>query len=173
MWPTTLTLLLLWFYPKVRGAGKTASFFHIFLQQSFTKCGTFNCLVKAEVVLVRNDVNVFPHKSIRMSIKWKFLSAALVKKQGILTQRYTGVLTFLGQMMCGANIVARLIADILLTCWLRAVWYSRSNSSFKRLRLAGGSSIKSSWYASIWRSLLGTSVLSPFSSKWVSSGHTR
>lgn len=32
------------------------------------------------------------------------------------------VLTFFGQMMCGANIVARLIADILLMCWLRAVW---------------------------------------------------
>lgn len=26
------------------------------------------------------------------------------------------VITFFGQMMCGANIVARLIADILLTC---------------------------------------------------------
>lgn len=26
------------------------------------------------------------------------------------------VLTFFGQMMCGANIVARLMADILLTC---------------------------------------------------------
>lgn len=25
-------------------------------------------------------------------------------------------LTFLGQMMCGANMVARLMADILLTC---------------------------------------------------------
>lgn len=82
------------------------------------------------------------------------------------------ILTFFGQMMCGANIVARLMADILLTCWLRAVWCRRSSSSFKRLRLAAGSSMKSSWNASIWRSLSGVVVLSPFSSKWVSSGHS-
>lgn len=31
-------------------------------------------------------------------------------------KREPEVLTFFGQMMCGANIVARLIADILLTC---------------------------------------------------------
>lgn len=82
------------------------------------------------------------------------------------------VITFFGQMMCGANIVARLIADILLTCWLRAVWYSRSSNNFNRLRLAGGSNMKSSWKASIWRSLSGTFVLFPSSSKRVNSGHS-
>lgn len=82
------------------------------------------------------------------------------------------VFTFFGQMMCGANIVARLIADILLTCWLRAVWYSRSSNNFNRLRLAGGSNMKSSWKASIWRSLSGTFVLFPSSSKRVNSGHS-
>lgn len=82
------------------------------------------------------------------------------------------VITFFGQMMWGANIVARLIADILLTCWLRAVWYSRSSNNFNRLRLAGGSNMKSSWKASIWRSLSGTFVLFPSSSKRVNSGHS-
>lgn len=76
-------------------------------------------------------------------------------------------LTFFGQMMCGANMVARLMADILLTCWLRAVWYSKSSRSFNRLRLAGGSSMKSSCSTSICRSLSGTSVLLPQSSKRV------
>lgn len=82
-------------------------------------------------------------------------------------------LTFLGQMMCGANMVAKLRADILLACWLRAVWWSKSSSSFSRLRLAGGSSMNSSWNVSIWRSLSGTFVLSPLSSKRVSSRSRR
>lgn len=76
-------------------------------------------------------------------------------------------------MMCGANIVAKLIADILLMFWLRAVWYNKSSRSFNKLRLAAGSSMKSSWNASIWRSLSGTFVFSPLSSNWVNSGDSR
>lgn len=45
-----------------------------------------------------------------------YLTAHIVGMGRVEQNEPYKVLTFLGQMMCGANIVARLIADILLMC---------------------------------------------------------